>query len=87
MKNKDLKSKTNAQLENELKAIKAVTGVLIGVLLLLFAVTIYGLLTKENKTTFIALIAVGVSCGAIVPLQYVQMKKIKSELRSRKENP
>ncbi|MEO1486142.1 MAG: redox-active disulfide protein 2 [Bacteroidota bacterium] len=85
MKTTDLKSKTDQQLKQELKTIKSVTGVLIGVLLVLFTVTLYGLFTKENKTPFIALIAVGVSCGAIVPLQYGHMKKIKSELNTRKE--
>ncbi|MEL6976997.1 MAG: redox-active disulfide protein 2 [Bacteroidota bacterium] len=85
MKNTDLKSKTKEALEADLKTIKSVTGVLIGVLLVLFAVTLYGVFTKENKTPFIALIAVGVSCGAIVPLQFVQMKKIKAELNVRKE--
>ncbi|MEM6892407.1 MAG: hypothetical protein AAF554_01875 [Bacteroidota bacterium] len=84
MKSTDLKSKTEEQLKSELKAMKSVTGVLIGVLLVLFGVTLYGLFTKENKTPFIALIAVGVSCGAIVPLQLSQMKKIKTELAARK---
>ncbi|MEL7268994.1 MAG: redox-active disulfide protein 2 [Bacteroidota bacterium] len=85
MKNTDLQSKTEEQLKLELKGIKSVTGVLIGVLLVLFGVILYGLFNKENKTPFIALIAVVVSCGAIVPLQFIQMKKIKSELNTRKE--
>ncbi|MEX0980984.1 MAG: hypothetical protein WD577_07460 [Bacteroidales bacterium] len=86
MKNTDLNNKTTEKLQSELKTIKTVTGALIGVLIVLFAVTIYGLLTKENNSTFIALIAVGISLSAILPLQFGNMKKIKTELNTRKEN-
>ena len=79
-----LNEKTNENLESELKIIKAITGALIGVLIVLFTVNIYGLLTKENNSTFIALIAVGISCSAILPIQFINMKKIKTELESRK---
>ncbi|TPN86900.1 hypothetical protein [Aquimarina algicola] len=85
MKSIDLKNKTTEKLESELKRLKTIIGALIGVLILLFAVTIYGLLTKENKSTFIALIAVAISCSAILPMQFNNMKKIKTELNIRKE--
>jgi CDP-diglyceride synthetase len=86
MKQEDLKSKTSEKLESELKSIKTITGALIGVLSILFAVTIYGLIAIENKTTFIALIAVAISCSAILPSQFSSMKKIKAELELRKNS-
>ncbi len=84
MKKDDLKSKSYENLETELKTIKTITGALIGVLIVLFAVTIYGLITKEDNTTFIALMAVAISCSAILPVQFSSMKKIKTELKLRK---
>jgi hypothetical protein len=86
MKKDDLKSKTSEKLESELQVIKVITGALIGVLSVLFAVTIYGLLTKEDNATFIALIVVAISCSAILPLQFNSMKKIKTELELRKND-
>ena len=86
MKKEDLKKKSSETLESELKTIKTITGALIGVLTVLFAVTIYGMLTKEDNTTFIALMAVAISCSAILPIQFGSMKKIKAELELRKTN-
>ena len=86
MKNQSFQEKTTERLQSELNTIKAVTGLLIGVLIVLFVVTIYGLLTKEDNSSFIALIAVGISCAGILPLQFSNMKKIKNELLRRKEN-
>lgn len=84
MKKTDLNNKTTEKLQSELKTIKALTGVLIGSLFVLFAVSIYGLITIESKSIFIALIAVGISLIAILPLQFGNIKKIKTELDSRK---
>ncbi len=86
MKKDDLKNKTIEKLESELKKLKSVTGALSGILIVLFAVTIYGLITQDNKSTFIALIAVAISCSAILPSQFGSMKKIKTELASRENN-
>jgi hypothetical protein len=83
MKKEDLTSKTTEQLKGELKGIQTITGALTGVLIVLFAVTIYGLLALENNTVFIALIAVAISCSAILPMQFSSMKKIKTELKFR----
>ncbi|MBK6947374.1 MAG: hypothetical protein IPH16_04180 [Haliscomenobacter sp.] len=77
MKKEDLKNKTTERLKSELKAIKIITGALIGVLTLLFIISIYGLIVKENNSTFIALIAVAISLSAILPIQFVNMKNIK----------
>ena len=79
----DFKNKSTERLNSELKTLKMITGALIGVLTVLFAVTIYGLLTKENNSTFIALIAVPFSLSAIILLNFGIMKKINKELDSR----
>ena len=83
MKSQDLKEKTTETLEADLKKLKAVSGMLIGVLIVLFAVTIYGLIAVEDKSTFIATTAVGISCSAMLPLQFKNIKDIKNELASR----
>ncbi|MBU2994897.1 hypothetical protein KO500_00530 [Cellulophaga baltica] len=79
-----MENKTTEELQSELKMAKSVTGALIGVLTVLVAACIYGLLSKGNNTTFFALIAVAVSCSAIVPIQLTTIKKIKTELSTRK---
>ena len=86
MKEEDLTQLTTDKIEANLKEIKGVTGALIGVLVLLFAVTIYGLFTSENRSTFIALIAVGVACSAILPMQFQKAKQLQKELENR-SNP
>ena len=86
MKNNDMDNKTTEKLEGQLKGIKIITGTLIGVLTLLLIISIYGLVTKENNSAFVALIAVAISCSGILPSQFINMKKIKTELNSRKEN-
>ena len=79
----DLKQKTTSKLISELKALKAVTSVLILVLGFLVGINIYGILMKDEIGTFIAGIAVAIALSAILPLQYANIKKIKAELRLR----
>ncbi len=86
MKNNDLKNKTTEELQTNLNLIKAISIALIVVLTLLVSITTYGFIMKDNKSTFIALFAVAISCGAMLPIQFVSMKKIKTELNSRKTN-
>ncbi len=77
--------KTTEKLEGKLKIIKIITGALIGLLTFLLVISVYGLIAKESNSIFIALIAVAISCSVILPLQFINMKKIKSELNTRKE--
>jgi hypothetical protein len=76
-------NKTTEQLKASLGMLKGITIVLAVVVGLLIAVNIYGLLTKEDNSTFIALFAVAISCGGMIPLQMINMKKIKAEIASR----
>ena len=80
----ELKDKSTEKLIGELKGLKMINGVLIGVLSLLFIVCVFGLITKEDNSTFRALIAVPLALSAIIPLNYGNMKKIKTELDLRK---
>lgn len=86
MKEEDLKNKTTEELQSELKQTKTLTGALTGVLILLYSVTIYGLIAKEEKTTFIALIAVAISCSLILAINFAKIKEIKNELKLRVDN-
>jgi len=80
----DLRDKTTNKLEEELKGLRTVTGILTGLLLVLFIACIYGLLTKNDSGTFTALIVVPIALSAILPVNYGKIKKIKMELTSRK---
>lgn len=79
----DIKEKTTEKLEGELKMLKIVTIALIVVLVPLFIITTYGLLTSEKTSVFLPLLVVAFSCGTMIPIQYLSMRKIKKELASR----
>jgi hypothetical protein len=85
MKNTDLKNKTTEKLESELKGIKISSWILIGILIPLFALTIYGLITDKSSSD-LSLLVIAFSCIAIILSQFSNMKKIKAELNSRNEN-
>ncbi|WP_026776512.1 hypothetical protein [Polaribacter sp. Hel_I_88] len=81
----NLESKSTKELQGSLKGLKIISIALIIVIGLLLSITIYGMLFKDNNATFIALFVVGVSCAAILPVQFISMKKIKTELNSREK--
>jgi hypothetical protein len=83
MKDDGFRNKTTGHLKASLRAIKMITIALISVITLLLSMAIYGMVTKEDTGTSISLFVVGVSCGGILPLQFMLMKRIKSELASR----
>lgn len=81
--NNTLESKSTKELEGSLKGLKIISTTLIVVISLLLSITIYGLIFKDNQSTFLPLLVVGLSCGGILPLQFSSIKKIKKELKSR----
>lgn len=83
MQKEDLKDKPTEKLQADLKSVQTVTGVLIGVCSLLTGICIYGLLMKDNNATFIPLLVVAFSCSLIIPMNYMNVTKIKKELKSR----
>ncbi|ARV15613.1 hypothetical protein BTO07_10895 [Polaribacter sp. SA4-12] len=86
MKENNFKNKTTVQLLSYLMMIKTITGALIFIIILLLSVTIYGMATREGNGTSVALFVVGISCSATLPLQFMNMSKIKAELKLRKKN-
>ena len=80
----DLKNQTKEQLATSMNMLKGITGALIIMVVILLSISIYGLITKQNNTIFISLIAVGTSCSAILTVQFILMNKIQTELKSRK---
>ena len=84
MKNNDLKNKTTLQLQSRLNINITISLALVIVLTLLTAISIYGLITKDNISTFIALLAVACTGWSFLPLPFNSMKEIKTELKLRK---
>ena len=85
MKTEDLKQKTTEKLESELKGNKIIAWALIGVLIPLFAVTLYGLISNKSSSD-LPLLVVAILCGAYLPILLNTIKKIKKELNSRNVN-
>ena len=83
MKNNDLNNKSIEQLQSNLRVNKAISISLVIVLTLFTAITIYGLIKKEDTATFIALFAVACSCWSFLPIPFYTIKKIKTELKLR----
>ncbi|MDW3194531.1 MAG: hypothetical protein R8G66_19290 [Cytophagales bacterium] len=86
MKIEGFEGKSTEKLKGELKSLQIVAWALAIVLFFLFSITIYGLIAKEDKSTFIALLFVAFSCGGIMPFQMIMMNKIKKELKLRESN-
>ena len=76
-------NKTIEQLRSNLRVNKTISITLVIVLTLFTAISIHGLITKENTSTFIALLAVACSCWSFLPIPFYAMKKIKAELKLR----
>ncbi|MCL5244271.1 DUF4448 domain-containing protein [Cellulophaga sp. 20_2_10] len=83
MKTQDLKGKPTDQLKGELNMLKVLTIALSVVVFLLFAICMYGLILKDNNGVFIPLMVVAFSTGSMIPMNYMNMKKIKEELKTR----
>ena len=86
MQNTQLETQSTEYLTKSMNILKGIVGALIVIIIILFSISIYGLTMGENKTIYIALIALGVSCSVILAVQFILMKKIKTELRSRKSD-
>lgn len=79
----NLSNKSTEELKNTLKALQIIAYSLLGVIILLLSFTTYALLFQENNKSSLALLVVGLSCSAILPLQFSSMNKIKKEIKSR----
>ncbi len=83
MKNNYWKNKTTVQLQSKLNVNKITAIALVIVLTILTAISIYGLIAKDNISTFVPLFAVVCTGWGILPLPFYLMKEIKNELKLR----
>jgi cyanate permease len=81
----DLKQMTTEKLVSNIQAIKIIMTALAIVVTLLISISILGYFFKENNAVFIPLIFVGISCGAMIPMQLSTIKKMKLELEERQK--
>ena len=79
------KAKTTKQLKSNLTKFKVLSILIIASSSALLGVCIYGILMKEETSTFMTLMVIAISCGAILPLQRINIKRIRSELKARNE--
>jgi hypothetical protein len=79
----NFENKSTKELEDTLKMLKVIFYALSTIIILLLTITIYGMATKDDNGTFIALFVVGISCAGILPMQFSSMKKVKNELKNR----
>jgi hypothetical protein len=63
--------------------LKAITGCLIIAITLLLAISTYGLIMKDNNSVNIAGMFVALCLSAILPMQFISMNSVKTELKSR----
>ncbi len=80
-----MKNKSIEELNRQIKVLKLVSKAMIIGLVLLLGVTVYGLLTKENKTVFITLMPIVFGLLTILLLQYASIKKIREEIKLREK--
>lgn len=80
-----MKNKSIEELNRQIKVLKLVSKAMLIALVLLLGVTVYGLLTKENKTVFITLMPIVFGLLTILFLQYASIKKIREEIKSREK--
>jgi hypothetical protein len=83
MNNTSLKNKTIKQLQSKLNFNKTIAIALIIVIAFLTAISLYGLIAKDNVTTFISLLAVACTSWSFIPLSFNLIKEIKTELKLR----
>jgi hypothetical protein len=83
MNTHNLDNKSTEQLQTKLRINEAINITLIIVLSLFMAFTIYGLIAKEDTSTFIALFAIACTSWSFLPLQIEAVREIKTELNSR----
>ncbi len=82
MKNIKLKDLSIEDLKNKEKSLKLLTGMLIGMLIALFVLSIYTTITKE----FTPLLIIPIALLPIVIMNFSTINKIKTEINSREKS-
>ena len=81
MKN-SFENKSTQQLENNYKLLKVIVIMLSVVLFLFLAVAIYGMFTKGFNASYMSVFPI----VALIPIQIMNMRRIKEELDRREAN-
>lgn len=84
--NDTLGALSNTELETKLKSLNMRLGALTGIKMVLYAVCIYGILTKENKTVFLILIAVAFALTGLIAMVLKKKQKIQKEIQLRSKS-
>ena len=77
------KDKPTEKLKTQLSALKIVTYSLVGTLIALLAICIYGMIVKPENSTFLPLLIIPLALSPIVFFNLSTINKIKKELKSR----
>ncbi|GAA4275167.1 hypothetical protein U6A24_17510 [Aquimarina gracilis] len=80
MKKEELQDLTIEELKKKETSLKMLTGLLAGILFVLFVVTIY---TSVKNKEFDPMLITAIALSAIIPLNYKQIKQIKAEIKQR----
>lgn len=75
-----LNNQTTVQLQSQIKLNKTIAFALVIVLSLLTAVCIYGLIAKDDTSTFIALLAFACTSWTFLVIPFSTMKNAQTEL-------
>lgn len=82
MKAKPLSEYTTQELTQKLKALKTVTSIFAGTLIVLFAINLY----QSIMDKFTALSIIPIALMPILVINIASISKIKAELKSREQN-
>ena len=81
-KKTDYSKWTTEQLEKQLKTLKFVTGLLAGILIVLFVFTAY---VSIRDSEFNPLLVTPLALSVIIPVNWQRMKEMSHEIQTRKE--
>ncbi len=80
MKKENLAKLSLEELKTKLNTIQSITWVLVGVVILLFGITLY---STFKKGKFDVLMVVAFSSAAILPMQFKQISDIKKAIKNK----
>jgi hypothetical protein len=80
----NFKNKKTGELTFLFSLIKRITTALIFVIVVLLSITVYSMVTEDDFGTYLPTLIIVLCCSATLPIQFMSMKNIKTELKLRK---
>jgi amino acid permease len=80
----NFKNKKIGELTFLFSLIKMITAVLIFIIVILFSITMFRMGTENDFETSLPFFIIVIGCSATLPIQFMNMKNIKTELKLRK---